>query len=69
MTNLVVFSTLSRFSYKPFGFNAILCCKNAVVPWMKGGFWTGLSMKRGVFMDERGFWTGLSMKRGIFMDE
>ena len=38
MKNLVVFSTLSRFPYKPFGFNAILCCKNAVVPWMKGDF-------------------------------
>ena len=36
MKNLVVFSTLSRFPYKPFGFNAILCCKNAVVPWMRG---------------------------------
>ena len=33
------------------------------------GFWTELSMKRGVFMDERGFWKELSMKRGIFVDE
>ena len=33
------------------------------------GFWTELSMKRGIFVDERGFWTELSMKRGIFMDE
>lgn len=28
-----------------------------------------LSMKRGIFMDERGFGTRLSMKRCVFMDE
>ena len=33
------------------------------------GFWTELSMKRGIFVDERGFWKELSMKRGIFVDE